>query len=397
MSREQLEAMAQRAIDHYNAGTQDQEADVFRVPSSNYYDPDRWRSEMAAVFKRVPLVMGFSSELRKPGAYQALEVAGVPVLLSRGADGAIRAFVNMCSHRGNIVVPEGVGEARRFACSYHAWTYDTHGDLVGVLDAEDFGPIDRSCLGLTPLPVAERAGLIWVVLTPGATLDIDAFLCGYGELLQHLDIDNCEVVGRQTLDGPNWKVAYDGYLDFYHLPILHRDSFGADMSSKAIYHAWGPHQRATAPGRNFGKLLDKPISEWPIDVLNNGVWTIFPHVSIASFDSGGKMYMVSQLFPGATPDESFTIQNFLHTGPPSPERDANVEQTMKFLAHVVGNEDYYTGKRIQRAVKTGTKQHFLFGRNEGGGQRFHRWVQAIIDTDTAQLSELFANGIEAQR
>ena len=323
MSREQLEAMAQRAVDHWRAGTQDQEPDVFRVPSANYYDPGRWRTEMAAVFKRMPLVMGFSSELRKAGAYRAMEVAGVPVLLTRGADSAMRAFVNMCSHRGNIIVPEGVGEARRFTCPYHAWTYDTHGDLVGVLDADDFGAIDRSCLGLTPLPVAERAGLIWVVLTPGAALDLDEFLCGYAELLEMLDLDNCHVVGRQTLDGPNWKVAYDGYLDFYHLPILHKESFGANMSSKAIYHAWGPHQRVSAPGRNFGKLVERPIAEWPIDVLNNGVWTIFPHVSIASFDSAGKMYMVSQLFPGPTPDESITIQNFLHTEASDPESGAS--------------------------------------------------------------------------
>jgi hypothetical protein len=123
------------------------------------------------------------------------------------------------------------------------------------------------------------------------------------------------------------------------------------------------------------------------------VWTIFPHVSIAAFDAAGKMYMVSQLFPGATPAESFTIQNFVHTREPDDEIREVVAKTMDFLAHVVGDEDYYTGKRIQRALQTGTKSEVLFGRNEGGGQRFHTWVDAVLATDDEQLGSLFETGI----
>ena len=171
------------------------------------------------------------------------------------------------------------------AARTHAWTYDTQGDLVGVLDADDFGPVDRSCLGLTPLPVAERAGLIWVVLTPGAPMDIDTFLCGYDSMLADLEFDKCHLAGRQSLVGANWKVAYDGYLDFYHLPILHKDSFGPNLSSKALYYAWGPHQRVGAPDRHYAEYVDVPVSEWPNSVLSGGVWTIFPHISIASFDA----------------------------------------------------------------------------------------------------------------
>lgn len=251
MSREQLVRIARRAKMHLEADTQDQAAEVYRVPAKNYTDPERFDLEVDRIFKRLPLMLGFSSELRDTGAYQAMEVAGVPVLLTRAADGAIRAFVNMCSHRGAIVVEEGVGSARRFSCPYHAWTYDNEGDLVGMRDAEDFGEIDRSCHGLTTLPVTERAGLIWVVLTPEATVDFDAFLSGYDEMLAHLKFDECHVAGRQTLVGANWKVAYDGYLDYYHLPILHKDTFGPDYSSKALYDAWGPHQRVTAPNRAF--------------------------------------------------------------------------------------------------------------------------------------------------
>ena len=392
MSRDQLVQIARRGIAHYRNGTVDQAEAQMRVPTTIYTDPDRWKIEVDRVFKRLPLMLAFSVELPGPGSYRALEVAGVPVLLTRGNDDAVRAFVNMCSHRGAIVVEEGTGTARRFSCPYHAWTYDTTGDLVGVFDAERFGELDRSCLGLTPLPVAERAGMIWVVLTPGSTVDIDGFLCGYDAMLGHLDLANCHLVGRQTLVGPNWKVAYDGYIDYYHLPILHRDTFGPDMSSKAMYDAWGPHQRLACPDRHYGPLADLPEDQWTTNALIGGVWTIFPHVSIAAFDSGGKVWMVSQLFPGATVDQSVTVQNFMHTCPPTDEQAEAMVERMKFNYNVVQNEDYYTGLRIQRAIKTGAKKEFIFGRNESGGHRFHRWVQAILDApDDAAVAELFAN------
>jgi phenylpropionate dioxygenase-like ring-hydroxylating dioxygenase large terminal subunit len=390
MSRDQLIEMARRGLAHWRAGTVDLEPDVFRVPTTNYTDPERFQVELTQVFKRLPLMLAFTAELQTPGSYRAMEVAGVPVLLVRGADGAMRSFVNMCSHRGAQVAPDGLGEARRFTCPYHAWSYDTNGDLVGVLDANVFGDIDRSCLGLTPLPVCERAGLIWVVLTPGKAVDFDAFLCGYDELLSYHHFDRCRVVGRQTLVGPNWKVAYDGYLDYYHLPILHRNSFGPDMSTKALYDAWGPHQRVSAPDRTFGTKLDgKTEDEWTDADLTSGVWTIFPHVSIASFDNG-VVYMVSQLFPGRNVGESVTIQNFLSTDrEPAEGEEAFIAERMAFNLRVVRDEDYFTGLRIQRNVETGAKAEFIFGRNEGGGHRFHTWVQRLLDTDDADLPELF--------
>ena len=389
MTREQLVTIARRGVDHFKNGTQDQVDGIHTVPVTNYYDPERWQLEMDRVFKRVPLVAGASSELREPGSYHALEIVGTPIVVMRGEDGQLRAFVNMCSHRGAIVVEEGVGQARRHACPYHAWTYDAQGALVGVLDADDFGEIDRSCLGLTELACAERAGLIWVYLTPDPVIDIDTFLCGYGEMLENLGFEDCHVAGRQSLDGPNWKVAYDGYLDYYHLPILHRDSFGPDYSNKALYDWLGPHQRVTAPDRHFEELSLKPEDEWDTDELIGGVWTIFPHVSIASFDAEGKIYMVSQLYPGADPGSSTTMQMFLHTEPSTESQAKAVADRMTFLHSVVNDEDYYTGLRIQKALKTGGKSVNMFGRNEGGGQRFHRFVDELLQVDDADLPAFF--------
>lgn len=394
MSREQLVAMARRTLAHTKAGTVPTEADMLRVPSSNYYDPDRWRLEMDRIFRRIPLMLGFSCELSQPNSYRALEVMGVPVLLVRGDDGVLRSFVNMCSHRGAIVVEEGSGSARRFSCPYHAWTYDGRGDLVGILDRSAFGEVDASCLGLTPLPVAERAGLVFGGITPGMDFDIDRHLCGYGEMLQHLDFANCTLVGRQMVEGPNWKLAYDGYLDFYHLPILHKSTFGGDYNNKTINDAWGPHQRNVQPDQRMLALEEIDEANWPTSKLTGGVWTIFPHISVAAFEAGGRLFMVSQLFPGDTPETSVTIQNFLATFEPDDESMTAIDKQMDFLMHVVRDEDYYTGNRIQRAVKTGAKTEFLFGRNEGPCQRFHGWVEDLVGADDAEFTRLFADATE---
>jgi phenylpropionate dioxygenase-like ring-hydroxylating dioxygenase large terminal subunit len=391
--KRELIDMARRHLAHVEAGTVDQAADVYRVPAEVYFDEARHRREIEQIFRRLPLVLGFSAELREPGSYRALWAGEVPVLLVRGRDGMLRGFLNVCSHRGAVVVPDGAGQARRFTCPYHAWTYDDRGALVGIYKRDDFGDVDTSCLGLTPIPVAERAGLVLGVLTPGVEFDFDTFLCGYDRVLAHLGLESCHLVGRQSVDGPNWKVAYDGYLDFYHLPILHRESFGAKMPSDALYDAWGPHQRVSMPTPAYRALAGKPESEWDPAGLVAGVWTVFPHVSIADFDAGGKLYMVSQLFPGRTADESVTVQNFLATEAPDEARMEKIAGTMAFLEHVVRDEDYFTGNRIQKAVKTGAKRAFLFGRNEAGGQRFHRWVNALLDTPDDALAKRFAEGV----
>ncbi len=395
MSREQLIAMARRNLAHVEAGTVDQAPGVHRVPAKNYTDPARFQLEIERIFRRLPLVLGFTAELVKPGDYRALQVAGVPVLLVRSRDGHARAFMNVCSHRGSIVVAEGRGNARRFTCPYHAWSYDGEGRLVAIYNEKDFGEIDRDCLGLTPLPLEERAGLLFAALDPRARVDFDAFLAGYDALLAYHELDSCHLVGRQSVAGPNWKVAYDGYLDFYHLPILHRETFGPKIPSDALYDAWGPHQRVSMPTPAYRELAKSPEEDWDPKSLIAGIWTIFPHISIAEFDAGGKLYMVSQLFPGATPGESTTIQNFLTPEAPDAERQTQIEKTMKFLEHVVRDEDYYTGKRVQLALESGAKEDCLFGRNEWGGQRFHRWVDALVQADDDALPDLLRAGIES--
>jgi phenylpropionate dioxygenase-like ring-hydroxylating dioxygenase large terminal subunit len=385
--------MAKNSLAYAEAGTIPQTDDVLKVPASHYYDTERWRAEMDKIFKRLPLMVAMTAELREVGDYKAMDVGGVPVLLNRDDNGEIRAWVNMCSHRGAQIMDEGCGNTHRFTCPYHAWSYNRSGELTGIFQNKDFGDIDKSENGLTPLPVKESAGLIWIITDPKSELDIETFLSGYDDLLNHFDFENWYHFASQRVEGPNWKIAYDGYMDLYHLPILHKNTFGPDFPNKAIYYPYGPHQRVSGPDPSLAEFKDKPEEEWPTSRLTAGVWTIFPHVSIAGFDGGGRAVMISQLFPGDTPETSYTIQNYLMEKEPAEDQIEAANEQFKFLKYVVQEEDYATGIKQQQALKTGAKEHVMFGRNEGGGHNFHRWVDQLLKTDDDGLNDLFKAGV----
>ena len=134
-----------------------------------------------------------------------------------------------------------------------------------------------------------------------------------------------------------------------------------------------------------------------MEALLAGVWTIFPHVSIACFagldaveEDSYQAVMVSQLFPGKEPGESYTVQNFLVDRELTPEQADAATQQFDFLKGVVRDEDYATGLKQQDALRTGSREFVLFGRNEGGGQMFHAWVEKILQTEDDELRALFA-------
>lgn len=398
MSREKLLEMARSLVKHGEADTMELVDEVVSVPASDYTDEDRFELEKEKIFKRLPLMVAPSCELPEPGCFKAMEIAGVPVLVTRQKDGTAQAFLNSCTHRGNPVA-QGSGKTSKFVCGYHGWTFKNNGDLLGIASAQDFGEVDKAAFCLKKFPTLERAGLIWATLDPESTLDIATYLCGYDDLLKHFGFDDWVLFEQRTLPGPNWKTAYDGYLDFYHLPVLHKDTFGADFFNRANYFAWGPHQRLSAPSKFIQKtgsdeqidLSEMDEQDWPLEALTQGVWTIFPHISIASFyGGGGRGAMISQLFPGTKVGESFTTQFYvMEKQPENEEQRQGAHDQFAFLETVVAEEDYKTGKRQHESLQSGLIDKVWFGRNEGGGQVFHRWVDRLIKAEDDDLPGIF--------
>ena len=103
--------------------------------------------------------------------------------------------------------------------------------------------------------------------------------------------------------------------------------------------------------------------------------------------------MISQLFPGETPETSHTNQIFLmQNKPETAEQIREAEAQFEFLEYVVEEEDYATGIALQKNLRLGSRDHVLFGRNERGGQYFHNWVEKILETEDDKLNELFKTG-----
>ena len=167
MSRETLVAMTRNLVAHGAADTMEYADEVVRIPASAYTDEAVFETEKKQIFRRLPLMVAPSCELPNPGDFKAMDICGVPLLLSRQKDGSMGAFLNMCTHRGNPLAA-GCGNASRFTCGYHGWTFKADGDLIGVASPQDFGRIDKSQHCLTRFPVYENAGLIWVTLDPNS-------------------------------------------------------------------------------------------------------------------------------------------------------------------------------------------------------------------------------------
>lgn len=365
-----------RLVAHHRATSTDMVETQWREPVRNYVDPQLWAREVQAVHRTVPLPLAMSCELRGPGSYKAVDAAGVPVIITRDRDGRLNAVVNSCRHRGGELVPEGIGTTRRFTCPYHAWSYDLAGCLTGVYGEDTFGPVDKASMQLRQLPVAERAGIVFVSLTPGAPLDLDDWLgAELIELLEALKLDSCYHHSTRFLEGPNWKVVVDGYLEGYHFASLHRNTvFRTNLSNMAAFDAWGPHQRNAFALRPIADAVDLPQERWDPTTCVGAIYWLFPGLAIA----GGwrEQVAVSMVLPGRSWDTSRTEQVILlrHEPVDDEERKA-ADHTRDWFHDVVLDEDYGAGFGIQRGLAAMADQEFVFGRNEPGVQHFHRAIE----------------------
>ena len=377
--------LTRRVFDLWQDNTTDLAPDVMRQSVDAYLDQPRFAYEVERIFKHLPLALALSSELPAPDTYKAMDVMGVPVLLTRGADGAARAFLNVCRHRGSPLCEAGSGSAQRLTCPYHAWSYDTAGDLVGMFGAHTFGDVDRDHLSLTSLACAEKAGFVFACLTPGVTFDIDTFLGDFAPYVAALDLDQWHIFEQRTLDGPGWKVAWDGYLEGYHQERLHPKTVGLNTIGNLMAHdTWGPHQRIVFGRKSLPKLVDQPEEEWDLDEHIRLIHSIFPNVSISGIL--GDYCLLSQLFPGPTVDTSLTIQTVLCRHEPTTEEERQVaEQFSALVLQAVRDEDYWVGFQIQNALKSGATSEVLFGRNEPSLQHYHhaveRYAELSVDRD----------------
>ena len=377
---QEMVALVRRALSHFENNTTDQAKKVMSMPIEAYIDEGRYKKEINRIYKHLPLALCLSSELPEARSYRAMNIVDTPVLITRGEDSQVRAFLNVCRHRGSKICQEGKGKKRNFSCPYHAWTYNHQGQLIGLYGEKTFGEIDKSKFGLTQLSCAESAGLIWVILTPGEILDITSWLGDFEPELETLSLKEWHIFDQRELRGPGWKVALDGYLEAYHHNQLHGKTVGKHtVGNLLVLDTYGPHQRLTFGRKSLRNLNKIPESDWKplenIRLIHSG----FPNLSISGVL--GDHCLVSQIFPGSTPYETMTRQTILSAKKPKTKSEiAKSQNFSNMVLQAVQNEDYKIGMEIQSNILNLSNSNFIYGRNEPAVQNYHLWIKKFMQS-----------------
>ncbi len=355
---------------------------VYRQQASIYVDPARLQAETEALFRTRPLVAALSADLPGTGDCVAREVAGVPLLLIRGEDAEVRAFLNICRHRGGRVFTGRGRPGRALKCPYHSWAYDLNGELLGQPLARDaFAEIDRGELGLVAVPVAERFGLILVSLNPGGgSIDVEAELSGLGPELADYGLDRWRLLGeREGVFEANWKLIHDTFLESYHVFSLHRETLAPDMlSTPFVGENFGANTRGVVMRKEVTRLLELPESEWDLRANASIVYIIFPNVAINLPMSGHAELWDMYPEPENPHRSRVTVRFYAPRAPASEEEQAFWEANIRFTTKVVFEEDFGQQQDIHRSLRTGLMPGVLYGRNEPALIHHHQQVELAL-------------------
>jgi phenylpropionate dioxygenase-like ring-hydroxylating dioxygenase large terminal subunit len=264
---------------------QDADGITHQIDTQRYISKERLANEKDKIYKSFPIVTGPAAQLKNTGDYFLYDLLDIPIIIIKGKDGNIRAFLNMCRHRGVRLVEEAEGQIRRnIICPYHAWSYDTQGCLKGVFHPQGFKEVNSDSHSLIELDCWVRLGMVFVVPNPNlkGKIEIDKWLKEVYSLTEGFDLG--ELYPYYTTEGQldcNWKLLVDGGLEGYHFKIAHAKTIGPyflDNLSVALENKL--HSSIVFPKRALTKMQELPESDWQIRKGANILIHIFPNTVI---------------------------------------------------------------------------------------------------------------------
>jgi phenylpropionate dioxygenase-like ring-hydroxylating dioxygenase large terminal subunit len=222
------------------------------LPGWLYHDERFFDAEKRAFLRAAPQVVCHDSDIGQVGEWRTLEYLGESVIVIRGDDGQVRAFANVCRHRGSRLVDGEAGCAKVLTCPYHAWSYARDGRLVGVPHRKEYPGLDPAEHSLFPLSLELWRGFWFVTLEPGAP-SVAEMMAPYEAEIAPYRFEEMRAIGRLTLRPRqlNWKTIADNYSDGLHIPVGHPGLtrlFGRSYAIEANQHV----------DRMEGELNDQP-------------------------------------------------------------------------------------------------------------------------------------------
>ena len=239
------------------------------APGYIYGSPEIFQLEKEKIFMREWLSVARTEEVAAPGDYMTFRIMDEPLVITCNKAGEVRAFANVCAHRG-VEVATGAGNTREFSCPYHGWLYDLDGHLVGAPYMKEAEGFDPATCRLKPLQCAQWGGWVFVNFDDEAAPLAD-FLVDFEADFGFLQPENCRIAHKFTIDWDcNWKFIIENLMDVYHFGTVHAESF-ARMVPEPDKYRFNMRSRggisAFYSGRSFtadGESLLGPMS-WLAD------------------------------------------------------------------------------------------------------------------------------------
>jgi len=385
--------------EHYGLGTKP-------VTYDGAISPEYYALEKEAIFKRTWLHVGRVEQVPRPGSFftKEIAVADTSIVVVRDMEGEVRAFHNVCRHRGNKLVwndypqEETSGVCRQFQCKYHGWRYALDGALTFVQQEDEFFDLDKSDFGLVPVHCDVWQGFIFVNFAPEPAQSLHEYL---GPLLLDLDGYPFELLSERrvyrTYVNANWKLFVDAAQEFYHAPVLHLRQNPPALANPMMeagfeapyYDVRQPHRVVSTGGIRAWELPDDKRK--PIDVIMRsglfGAWDK-PDLGLEEYPTGINPGRVSpwgldsfQVFPNfllgiwsqdwvmsytywPTSYNTHIFEGTLHFAPPKTPRE--------YLAHDLAGvtfkeyllQDCNTLEATQSMLESGVLHQFPLGDQE---------------------------------
>jgi phenylpropionate dioxygenase-like ring-hydroxylating dioxygenase large terminal subunit len=202
------------------------------MPGWCYTSPEFYRREVERIWKKAWNFVGSVGQIPNPGDYFTLTFVGIPLIILKDGNGALRAFANSCRHRGSELL-EGSGNCKLISCPYHSWTYELDGRLRGAPEMDKTLGFDKSQYGLIPIHLDTWGGFLFVNFDNNAG-PLQKFLGNLPEKLAPYRLENMALVRRKTYDmACNWKLFVENAKESYHIGTVHRATINKYASAKS--------------------------------------------------------------------------------------------------------------------------------------------------------------------
>ncbi len=297
-----------RTVESYRSGAR-------TMPGERYTSPAILKDETEQIFARHWNCVGRSSALASPGDYIVREIAGESLIILRDRSGELRAFFNICRHRGTRLCQQASGQfSETIQCPYHAWTYTIDGRLIGAPHMQDAEGFDKADFPLHSAALAEWEGFIFVNIAR----DPQPFEAWFAPMLGRLErynLGSLKVGHRVSYDvRANWKLVFQNYSECLHCPMIHPElstvlpyqSGANDLVEGPFLGGYmeitAPNESATLSGRACGRLVNSELGE--ADRHRAFYYTLMPNLMLSIHPDYVNYYLLTPVAVDRTIVES---------------------------------------------------------------------------------------------